>query len=123
MKSKSIITGQTIRPAKLVRAREMRRQMTVCEAVLWEQLRANRFHGLHFRRQQIIDGFIVDFYSHAARLVIEVDGLVHLYQKESDLERDAILSKRGLCILRFSNEEIERNMQLVLNKINDNVNV
>ncbi len=54
------------------RARELRREMTPAEKVLWQELRGNKL-GLHFRRQQIIAGFIADFYCYAASLIIEVD--------------------------------------------------
>jgi very-short-patch-repair endonuclease len=57
----------------------------------WQHLRANQLNGLHFRRQQIIDGFIADFYCHVARLVIEVDGEIHQQQAEYDAERDRVL--------------------------------
>ena len=63
----TIITGQ--QPGeKLTLARQMRRQPTPAEAKLWQHLRAGRLSGLHFRRQQVIDGFIVDFYCHAVGL-------------------------------------------------------
>jgi very-short-patch-repair endonuclease len=98
-------------------AHTMRRQMTPAEALLWERLRASRLGGLHFRRQQIIDGFIVDFYCHAASLVIECDGPVHEQQREHDLERDIILGQRGLLTLRFTNDQIETSMNAVLQHI------
>jgi very-short-patch-repair endonuclease len=71
-------------------------------------------NGLHFRRQQIIDGFIADFYCHAARLVIEVDGEIHQKQAEYDTERDRILLARGLRLLRIRNEEVRQNLDKVL---------
>lgn len=89
--------------AKRERVRKMRREMTPAEAILWKYLRTNQLDGLHFRRQQVIDGFIADFYCHAARLVIEVDGEVHDQQPDYDAERDRILTARGLRILRFTN--------------------
>ena len=73
----NIVIGQKVNSDKVQRAKELRRQMTPEENILWQYLRANRLHGLHFRRQQIIDGFIADFYCHASRLVIEVDGKIH----------------------------------------------
>jgi very-short-patch-repair endonuclease len=109
-----IINGQHISPAKLQRAKELRQNMTPAEMILWQRLRANRLNGLHFRRQQIIDGFIVDFYCHAARLVIEVDGEVHQQQVESDAERDAILQAKGLHLLRFPNEAVLSDINTVL---------
>jgi len=74
MDKKKIITGQKIKPEKLERAKELLREMTPAERCLGQDLRANRLGGWHFRRQQIIDGFIVVFYCHKAGLVIEVDG-------------------------------------------------
>lgn len=102
---------------KVQRAKELRRQMTEVERILWQQLRANRLQGFHFRRQQIIDGFIVDFYCHAAGLVVEVDGGIHQQQAEYDGERDRILSARGLRILRVRNVEISENLSGILARI------
>jgi len=98
-------------------ARDMRRQPTKEEAHLWYRLRAGRLNGLHFRRQQIIEGYIVDFYCHAAGLVIELDGSVHSDTVPHDRERDLILSRRGLTILRFRNDEVFHDTSLVLNEI------
>ncbi len=114
---RNIVIGQKIKSDKLERAKELRRQMTPAEKILWEHLRANRLHGLHFRRQQIIDGFIVDFYCHAASLVIEIDGKIHEQQIEYDLERDQVLTARGLRLLRIKNEEIINELDQVLVKI------
>ncbi len=58
--------------------------MTSAEKILWEHLKAKRFHNLKFRRQQIIKGFIVDLYCNSLELVIEVDGKIHDKQKEYD---------------------------------------
>jgi very-short-patch-repair endonuclease len=112
----TIITGQ--RPGgKLSLAEQMRREPTPAEAKLWFHLRAGRLNGLHFRRQQVIDGFIVDFYCHAAGLVVELDGSVHRLQADYDAERDRILGERGLCILRFSNSQVEIDCPTVLARI------
>ena len=78
-----------MRGEKLVRAREMRRAPMPAEALLWAQLRRRR---PPFRRQQIIAGFIVDFVSLGARLIIEVDGGVHDGRASYDAERDRVLS-------------------------------
>jgi very-short-patch-repair endonuclease len=114
---RNIVIGQKIKSDKLERAKELRQQMTPAEKILWEHLRVNRLNGLHFRRQQIIDGFIVDFYCHAASLVIEVDGKIHEQQIEYDLERDKVLTARGLRSLRFKNEEVINELDQVLVKI------
>ncbi len=104
-KPRNIIVGQRINPAKLKQAKEMRRQMTPAEEQLWARLRRKRL-GFHFRRQQIIEGFIVDFYCHEAGLVVEVDGPIHEQQRDYDEKREKVLIKRGMCILRFKNEDV-----------------
>ncbi|YAF95023.1 MAG: endonuclease domain-containing protein [Nodularia sp. CChRGM 3473] len=110
----NIVIGQKINPDKMQRAKELRRQITPAEKILWQHLRGNRLKNLHFRRQQIIDGFIVDFYCHSARLVIEVDGKIHEQQVEYDVERDKVLSARGLRLLRIKNELVQRELDQVL---------
>ncbi|MBH8571925.1 DUF559 domain-containing protein [Nostocaceae cyanobacterium CENA369] len=112
--NRNIVIGQKVNPVKLQRAKELRRQMTPEEKILWQHLRANRLHGLHFRRQQIIDGFIADFYCHAARLVIEVDGKIHEQQAEYDVERGKVLTGCGLRLLRIKNEEVRQELDKVL---------
>jgi very-short-patch-repair endonuclease len=95
MSVKNIIPGQKVTKEKQERARELRRNMTPVEKILWNELRANKL-GVHFRRQQVIAGFIVDFYCHKAALVIEVDGDIHDLQKEEDERREKVLSALGL---------------------------
>jgi very-short-patch-repair endonuclease len=90
MPVKNIIPGQWVTKEKLQRARELRREMTPAEKLLWHELRANKL-GVHFRRQKIIAGFIVDFYCHKAALVIEVDGAIHDLQQEFGFD---VTSKR-----------------------------
>jgi very-short-patch-repair endonuclease len=68
MPVKNIITNQKVTAQKLQRAKELRREMTPAEIVLWEELRANKL-GVHFRRQQVIQGFIVDFYCHPVKII------------------------------------------------------
>lgn len=107
MPVKNIIPGQHVTKEKLARARELRREMTPAEKILWEELRANKL-GVHFRRQQVIAGFIVDFYCHRAALVVEVDGDVHDLRKEEDERREKVLSEMGLRVVRFGNDEVMR---------------
>ena len=119
MSPKNIVIGQKIDPQKAARARELRQSMTEAEKRLWQHLRANRLNGWHFRRQQVIAGFIVDFYCHAAGLIVEVDGPVHDYQIEQDLEREQGLSGLRLRILRFANQEVLDHLESVLQRIQD----
>jgi len=114
---RNIVIGQRVDPAKVLRAKELRRQMTPAERRLWECLRANRLGGRQFRRQQVIDGFIVDFYCHAAAVVVEVDGPVHEDRADYDAERDRILTARGLRVVRFTNEQVDRSLPAVLRRI------
>src|SRR6267154_46572 len=110
----NIVIGQRLEETKVVRAKQLRRQMTPAERVLWQALRSNRLSGFHFRRQQVIDGFIVDFYCHAAALIVEVDGSIHADQADYDAERDRILASRGFRILRVTNEQVMGAMAEVL---------
>lgn len=119
MKPRNIVIGQKVSPEKIKRAKELRRDMTPAEKILWEYLRAKRFKGLKFRRQQIIDGFIVDFYCHSVGLVIEVDGEVHNEQIEYDTEREKIISTNELTILRFTNQQVTEDIELVLKIISE----
>lgn len=95
--------------------------MTPSEAKLWDHLRAGRLGGLKFRRQQIIDGFIADFYCHSAGLVVEVDGAVHESQREYDRERDRAIAAHGLRVLRVTNDEVEQDIEAVLRSILQNL--
>ena len=117
MPIKNIVIGQKITTEKRQRAKELRQNMTAAEALLWQELRTNKLAGWHFRRQQVIDGFIVDFYCHAASLIVEVDGGIHETQKEQDAERDEHLLSRGFRILRVTNDEVNKDLQGVLQKI------
>lgn len=112
-----ICAGQKIDQKKIQRSKELRRDMTAKEETLWESLRKNQLHGLHFRRQQVIDGFIVDFYCHSSRLVVELDGEIHERQRDYDAERDAVLHAHGFSVLRVSNEDIKRDLPSVLERI------
>ena len=91
--------------------------MTVPERVLWNRIRAGRFYGLKFQRQEPIDVYIVDFYCATARLVIELDGDAHFYRKCSDDQRQAYLESQGMTVVRFPNNEVINNIGYVLIQI------
>ena len=82
-------------------AKELRKTMTKCERILWNELRNRKLSDCKFRRQHPIDIFIADFYCHKKRLVIEVDGEIHKQQKEYDIGRDAEMNDYGITVLRF----------------------
>ena len=118
MPIKNIIPGQRVTKEKLNRSRELRREMTPAERLLWQEVRAKKL-GVRFRRQQIIAGFIVDFYCHKAALVVEVDGDIHDLQQEEDARREKALRDMGLRIVRFRNDEILKNLLMVVERIKE----
>ena len=101
-------------------AKRMRKEPTDAEAALWELLRDKKL-GDKFRRQHLIDDFIVDFVCLSKNLVIEVDGGYHndLTQKEYDQQRTLYLNEKGFKVIRFTNEEVLGNTEAVLTKIKD----
>ena len=101
----------------LPRARELRREMTPHERKLWYLFL--RDYPVKIYKQRIIKSFIVDFYCHAAKLVIEVDGSQHFTEdgEAYDKERTQILSSYGLRVLRFSNYEIDTQFTGVCDQI------
>jgi very-short-patch-repair endonuclease len=112
-----IVRGARVSGAKAEAARQLRLAQTPEESLLWEKLRSNRLGGFHFRRQQVIRGFIVDFYCHSASLVLEIDGSIHDEQGEEDAARDQILAELGLCVVHIRNDALHVNMDRVLEKI------
>jgi len=120
MPVKNIIPGQKVTKEKLERAKELRREMTPAEKHLWQEVRAKKL-GVRFRRQQIIAGFIVDFYCHKSALVVEVDGDIHDLQQEEDARREKVLCEMGLRILRVGNDEVLKNLSMVVGKIKEMV--
>lgn len=114
MAKPSLITAQAVREQTRAHARTMRREMTRAEQKLWTQLRANRLEGFHIRRQQVVGDYIVDFYCHQAKLILEVDGSSHLTQVEADQLRQEMLEAMGLKALRLTNIEVMYHMDRVL---------
>jgi len=100
-------------------ARSLRNNMTDAERVLWEKVRRKQLKGYQFYRQKIIGDFIVDYYCPAAKVVIEIDGGQH-FTKEGrfkDKARDKYLEGLGLKVLRFSDREVFKNTEGVLERI------
>jgi very-short-patch-repair endonuclease len=110
-------------PEIKARAKSLRKRMTHCEKVLWQVLRKNQLRCFYFRRQHPISRFIVDFYCHELKLVIEIDGLYHASesQKEKDLSRTAALENFGIKVIRFTNIEIIEKVRKVRRQIDDEV--
>lgn len=102
-------------------SRRLRTNSTLGEVLLWNQIKQGKISGYTFYRQKPIDRYIVDFYCRQLNLVIEIDGSVH--QEDAillnDIERQAVLEKHDLHFLRFDDALVRRNMDKVLNEIND----
>ena len=122
VRSSAMTTGviklQRINIGKLRCARELRREMTEAEAILWKRLRGNQL-GIKFRRQQLIAGFVADFFGEQAGLVIEVDGGIHTTKEQAtkDALRRKVFEARGLTEIRFTNEQLFDNTDTVIEEI------
>ena len=104
------------KPQIFEKARELRRSSTLAEKSLWKHMRNKKLSDSAFRRQHPIDIYIVDFYCHQQKLVIEVDGEIHnsKFAKERDEGRTAEIEQFGIKVIRFTNEEILENIEQVL---------
>ena len=111
---RSMFYGAT--PSIFKRAARLRSNMTPAEKLMWEKLRKSQL-GVRFKAQHPMGRYIVDFYCHQARLVVEIDGLIHNYQKEEDQQRIDDIKKDGVTVLRIRNEEVFENLEGVLEKI------
>ena len=110
-------------PDSFAKAKFLRDNMTDAEKSLWEKLKDNKLKGFKFRRQHPIHIYIVDFYCHKLKLIIEIDGGYHdsKEQKLLDAERSEILKFQELEIIRFANEEVLGNIEFVIRKIEEKI--
>lgn len=106
-------------PLIFQRAEVLRKKMTEAEKILWEVLKTKKLSGYKFRRQHPILKFILDFYCHESKLGIEIDGQVHNSKEQRfyDEDRTDILKEYGIKIIRFHNNEIIENLEVVKLKI------
>ena len=95
------------------RARQLRKNSTLPEVLLWQKIKQRAF-GVQFHRQVPMLNYIVDFYCHEIQLAIEIDGLSHDFNDVYDLKRQDEIEAYGVTFLRFSNEDIKNNMFSVL---------
>ena len=100
-------------------AKRLRKKQTEAELILWGALKGRQCADLKFRRQHPIHYYVADFYCHEERLIIEVDGSVHLLSNviEHDKNRTSELERYGVRILRFSNEQVMDNLEEVIDRI------
>ena len=108
-------------------ARLHRRNPTPAEEIAWEKLRKRRFRNKRFLRQKVICVhleqdtpvyFIADFYCAEHKLILEVDGPIHSFQRKDDDLRDSLILARGYCVVRVTNSQVENEWELVERKIN-----
>jgi very-short-patch-repair endonuclease len=98
-------------------ARKLRVDQTTAESILWHQLRSRQVRGRKWRRQHPVGPYVVDFLCFQVRLIVEIDGDVHAFQREQDEARQAYLESYGFCVIRFSNDDIFHNLEGVLQTI------
>jgi very-short-patch-repair endonuclease len=98
-------------------AKQLRRNQTEAEAKLWSRLRNHQLKSIGFRRQHAIGNYVVDFCAPRQKLIIELDGSQHLEQEEYDVERTTFLESKGYCVLRFWNDQVIKDIDSVLLKI------
>ncbi len=101
------------------RARELRKNMTEAESFLWQRIKSKQLKGRQFYRQKNIGNYIVDFYCPSAKVIVELDGGQHYTQEgiSRDQVRDKYLESLGFTILRFSDREVFKNIEGVLERI------
>ncbi|RYE93565.1 MAG: endonuclease domain-containing protein, partial [Myxococcales bacterium] len=100
------LLGQHSRRSLTMLARQLRRQPTPAEHAFWNHVRQRQAHGLRFRRQSIVGGYIADFYCAELRLVVELDGSIHERQPEYDRQRDRTMAWLGVRVVRVRNDEV-----------------
>ena len=98
-------------------AKLLRRAMTDAERALWREVRAHRFSGFKFKRQEPLGAYVVDFICYEARLIIELDGGQHASQQEADAERTRWLESSGFRVIRFWNNDVLANITGVMQEI------
>jgi len=99
--------------------KELRNNATKAETKLWQALKRSQLNNRKFRRQHSIENYIVDFYCPSEKLIVEIDGEAHnnSVNNEYDYKRTTELEELGLKIIRFSNEEVFKNLELILEAI------
>ncbi len=102
-----------------VLARNLRKDMTLSETLLWQHLRKGQMLGYRFRRQEIIGNYIMDFFCRKLNLAIEIDGSSHDGKYELDMKRQEEIESLGITILRFGDKDVKKNIDGVLKGIED----
>src|SRR5713101_5368574 len=104
-------------PTRRELARQLRRQMTPAEGIVWRHLRGHRFAGYKFRRQHRIGPFFADLACHECKLIVELDGETHLGRADRDQQRTDYLQAQGWLVLRFWNTQVYEELEPVLEAV------
>ena len=98
-------------------SKELRKSQTEAEEIIWEELKAKKLNGLKFRRQVPYDTFVIDFLCPSKKVILEIDGKIHLKTRFRDQERDEYFMEKGYKVLRIKNEEVFHNLDDVMQRI------
>ena len=93
------------------RSRELRQKGTLGEVLLWKTLQKKQLLGLRFLRQRPIGPFIVDFFCPTLSLIVEIDGVSHVYKENYDQRRQLFLESRGLTVVRVQELDVRKNIE------------
>lgn len=123
----SLNSKKQLREIAKIICRDLRKNQTNAERIFWELVRDRKFQNLKFLRQHPIfyditgkeSFFVADFFCFKKKLVIELDGLIHKFRLKEDTSRNEILNYLGLRVIRFTNEQIEKDVKGVLNYLSD----
>lgn len=104
---------------KKIFSRVLRKESTFQEKKVWNALRDRRCMKLKFRRQHVIEGFVVDFYCNQLKLAIEIDGAVHNRQRDYDDLRQHLVESEGIRFIRITNDEIDKDIDILTQRIRE----
>jgi very-short-patch-repair endonuclease len=120
LNNKKIFNKKELRPKR----KELRNNSTYAEVFFWQQVKGRQLEGRKFRRQTSIGNYVVDFYCPEEKLVVELDGEVHFDEEaiKYDKKRTEFLESVGLTVIRFENNDVLKDTEYVLGKINEYFN-
>jgi len=104
---------------KKIFSRELRKNSTCEQKLVWEKLKNRQYKNLKFRRQHVLQGFVVDFYCHELKLILEIDGKIHEKQKEYDYLRQILIEEKGIRFIRVTNEETNTDINVLFHRIKE----
>lgn len=102
-------------------AKKLRKNSTLAEILLWQQLKGKQLQGYDFDRQKPIGNYIVDFYCKELLLAIEIDGCSHTAKGRYDLQRQQEIEKMGVTMFRFDDVDVKKDMELVVKSIREQI--